>query len=183
MEWCSLIYPWDFSDLCEMLHDLTEWIWLDSLFHTSFLQRMLHLDVYMSCLQLAAVIQVAYFPLLLHVHGFPSWVKNQTVHFFGVDDKWNFSSMQATFCLAGITHFLQSLSQNTILNMYCPSSICSLFWSIAKCIQTSPYWECMAQGWKLEKNSAFLSEKYRKDLLVHHYFCMSPTVPDILFCS
>ncbi len=31
------------------------------------------------------------------------------------------------------------------------------------------------QGWKLPNDSAFPSEKCRKDLLVRHYFCLSPT--------
>ncbi len=37
------------------------------------------------------------------------------------------------------------------------------------------------QGWKSRKNSAFAVEKYRNNLHVHHYFCLSPTVPHISF--
>ncbi len=35
------------------------------------------------------------------------------------------------------------------------------------------------QGWKSWKNSAFPTEKYRKNLPFHHYFYLFPTVPDI----
>ncbi len=35
------------------------------------------------------------------------------------------------------------------------------------------------QGWKSRKDSAFPTEKYRINLPVYHYFCLSPTMPDI----